>query len=478
MPKITFPRSSSPNLLTGESGGRLINAFADALTSGSPNTITIRRDFGMKRRFQIGGLDGEKPRGMIFVDPILYIAYGENVYSVTESNGQYSVTQLSGTIAGNGDIMFAHNNRVPTKQTIALHENGLSLIDSSSVASFTDPDLPASNSVCFMDGYFIYTTRDGRAFASDINDTNINANNFITAEAQPDGLYRAISFRGDLLLMGDNSIEFYSNTGNPIGFPFTRGHRISIGLAGTYAVSGFEEGFGGVPMWVGSDNRVYIYGYEPQAVSNSSLDYLISQIEDKSELKASVYNVAGHACWVLRSNSWTWVYNQKTQQWHERKSYLRNDWRGRYGAKAFGEWLVLDDETDGAFTLSQNTHKEHNKPLVFEAISERAIEYPGNFQVSHAHFNFVVGVGNDRGAAPVETEPHAMISWSDDGGSKFATDLRRPLGTQGDRRQTVSVHRLGRIRSQGRLWRLRVSDPVTVSLMGGAFEGKALRSHV
>jgi hypothetical protein len=54
--------------------------------------------------------------------------------------------------------------------------------------SYPDPDLPAVNSVTSIDGYLVFTTGDGRAFATDLNTTAVNPLSFAQAEAKPDGL--------------------------------------------------------------------------------------------------------------------------------------------------------------------------------------------------------------------------------------------------------------------------------------------------
>ena len=65
------------------------------------------------------------------------------------------------------------------------------------------------------------------------------------------------------------------------------------------------------------------------------------------------------------------------------------------------------------------------------------------------------------------SDPSVAISWSDDGGVKWSVPLIRKLGRHANARQRVTVLNTGLSGPQGRRWRIDVSDPVYVSLMGG-----------
>jgi len=86
----------------------------------------------------------------------------------------------------------------------------------------------------------------------------------------------------------------------------------------------------------------------------------------------------------------------------------------------------------------------------------------------------MTGVGIDTGIEPIETDPKVEISWSDDGGRTWGAPVQRRLGSQGEK-LPIDVFRCGLAGRLGRQWRLAVSDPVEVSLIGGAMdvEGRA-----
>ena len=97
--------------------------------------------------------------------------------------------------------------------------------------------------------------------------------------------------------------------------------------------------------------------------------------------------------------------------------------------------------------------------------------FPSRTAVDRAAFDFVMGVGLDRGIYPIETNPRVSISWSDDGGRTFGNALLRDLGTQGEV-LPIDIYRTGLTSRLGRQWRLQVSDPVEIALLGGSMFGE------
>ncbi len=116
---------------------------------------------------------------------------------------------------------------------------------------------------------------------------------------------------------------------------------------------------------------------------------------------------------------------------------------------------------------------EDDQPLVFEIESDTIKGFPARLQCRRADFDVTVGYGREIGLDPIETEPRMEISWSDDGGVCWSNPLHRMLGREGRYATLLSVLNTGLTSAQGRKWRLRVSDPVPVTVMGGTQEIKA-----
>jgi hypothetical protein len=466
MPPIAFPTSTAPGVNPTETGGRLINAFAEKAPEGSRSEIIWRRVAGLLNRFTTAQTD---IRGALMVGSVMYVISGNKAYSITSA---YTVTELTGTVAGSGPVTMARNMKAPVPDVLIVHSSGMSSINISgaSVSVFSDGDLPATNSICFLDGYFIVTSEAGQAYQSGINDITFTSVDRTAAESDPDGLYRAVASGSDLILMGTASLEFYANAANPVGFSFNRGVVVPVGLKGPWAVAGFEPGFADTVIFACSDNSIRkMQGYTPVKISPPELDRLLEAVTDPAALVAWVYQAAGHAYWVLSGPGWTWVFDVSTGNWHERQTYGYDDWRCRYGVNAWSKWFTFDLRSGKVFELASTAKQDDGEPLVWTLRSSQSHRFPGRAVIKKASFDFETGMGIDAGISPIETEPVVRIRWSDDGGRNWGNPLTRRLGTQGED-VAIDINNAGLTGRKGRTWEMTISDPVEIAFFGGAMD--------
>lgn len=462
MVAIPFPVSNSPGHQPQEGAGRLINCRAEALGEGGRAAAVRHRVGGLR----VWGETSESTfRGALLNGSTLYAAYSGTVKKFTSAGAASSVDALDGS----DRVFWAKNNQRPTAQVLLVCAAGIFVLESDVISTLSDADIPSVNAICFLDGYFFVTTLDGRCFASDLNSITFNSNNYTTTEAKSDLLYRPIPWNGQLLLCGSGSIEIWS--GQPVndtGFPFNRVTTIQRGLAGQGAIAGFEDGFGKALIFVGDDNSVHMLnGYTPQQISTPDLDRLIEAVADKDSLEASVYIEAGHPIWALSCAAWTWEYDLSTKSWNERKSYLADRWRGSRSFNAFGKWLCGDTDSGVLLEISHTLNKEVDDPLIAECWSAPVQKFPNRIRVARADFDFSPGVGLATGTDPNETDPQVEISHSDDGGYSFSQPRIRALGRQGKPKTRVTLFNNGTTGAQGRIWKVRMSDPRHFGLMGG-----------
>jgi hypothetical protein len=480
--EIFFPISTAPGVNSMESGGRLINAYAEKAPPGARGKFVHRRVPGLLSRFTTAA----NHRGALLVGSSLYTIEGDGGFIVTKSAaGVYTATAMTGTaIAGSGRV-FIDRNMNSTPQVLLLNDSGMSQINTSTgvVSDFSDADLPSCNSLCFVGGYFFLTVADGRCFASGLNAVTFGANDFARAESSPDGLVRGIRYGRDLALGGTQTIEFWSNTGNPVGFPFSFSSTIPIGFLTPHAVAGFELGWPGPPVFVASDRTVHVFaGYSTEKISTPDLDNLLAEVDDVTDLEMSVHVAKGHRFATLTYDpdtgaGWTWEFTFPDKDtpggWHERESYGEDRWRVHMTANAFNEWFGFDRDSSSVFLIDPATKKEGDDPLVKELRSTQIHAFPSRLELNRIALDYLVGVGRDAGQDPIETDPKVLISWSFDGGRTFGNELERRLGSQGEM-VTVEVNRLGTSGPRGAQIRLRISDPVEAVLMGGAWDGQVV----
>lgn len=470
MADIPFPLSSAPGRSPGESAGRLINCYAEALGAEAASQAVRRRCSGLLNFAATAGLGC---RGFLEVNGLVFAVIGQTMFVVAPDGTSVVV----GAVAGSKKVFMARNNKTPTPDRVMVTENGAFVFTSTSIIAYPDPDLPQPVSVSFQDGYFFFPIADGRAFASDLNDTTINSLSFVTAEAKPDGLVHIIPFNGQILLFGLYSLEFWVDTANtPPAFPYSRSTTISRGLVASTAIAGHDNGFGGAALiWVADDNTVVrLNGYAAEKISPPDLDHLIEAVMDKTTLEACVYVSGGHSKWVLSSNTWTWEFDLGTQKWNERTSFGLTRWRATQSVWAFGKWLAGDTQSGEVFSVDAATFKEGANALRYRLESGPVQNFPARQRVARVDLDFATGVGIAAGAGVTLTDPVVDISWSDDGGSTWSDPVQRALGKQGKYFTRVTVYNCGLPGPRGRRWRLDVSDPVYVGLVKG-FQSEQLR---
>lgn len=463
--EIPFPPSTAPGLRTQESAGRLINCYAEQLGKTAPYPRVFHRSPGL-RNFGTTARTGF--RGAIEVGGVLYCAFSGQLEKWSSSAGGAStnVGALTGTKKG----FFARNNATTPDKVFVDPDGNIATFTPTAVTnSYPDADLPAVNSCCNIDGYLVFTTGSGRAYATDLNTTAVNALSFGSADVKGDGLTRGIPHNGNLLLCGPQSIEVWTDQAT-VPFPFARSTVIQRGLAGPYCIAGHEDGFGKIPIFVSDDNRVHMLsGYEATAISPSDLDALIEAVSDKTTLMASTYISRGHAFWQLTSPTWTWVYCIDTHTWHERDSYQQAFSRIIGGIGVFSKWLCGDSLTGNIQEITSAVYQEISSPFRMRLESGPVENFPVGSRVGRADFNFVTGVGVASGTDPIQTDPTVEISWSDNGGQDWGVPYLRKLGRQSETRGLISlVANTGRSGWNGRRWRLDIADPVHVGFLGGS----------
>lgn len=466
--QVPFPTSSAKGRFA-ESGGRLVNAFAENLGDGR---VKISRVPGIRPIIEVEGYS--HCRGAIEINGVVLAALDDRLVTIALVGGNYLVTDI-GAFAGSKTVYFARNNKSPTPDIVAVTDSTAFVIDmTSGAASYPDPDVGSPNSTTFQGGYLFFSYGISQMRATGLNVTDINTLDNAFAQSKPDGLDRVIALGKNLYACGPQTIEIWPNTGNPNGFPFSYLDTIPRGIAGPDAIAGFENDWSNAIIFAGSDNVVYrINGNIAEPISSPSVSKDLERLTDKSGLKAIVYGHEGHAVWALSCADWTWCYDISTGSWFERQSYDRTNWRASAAVKCFGSWVIGDDETGKFGVIDPDYGYEFGDPLVMEAVSSTMSGFPSRAAMSRLDLDIMSGVGIATGADPIETNPVVSISWSRDGGVTFGSPVTREIGAQGRYKQGVRVNRLGTASAKGAQIKLSCSDPRPVSLFGGQLQVEA-----
>lgn len=474
MANIPFPLSSSPGARSQEGAGRLINCYAEPLgkvveadKKTAPPAVVWRKCPGLALFGTSAAQTGF--RGALNLDnATLYAAWSGKVSRFDSAGAE---TVLTGTLTGTEKVFWARNNKTTPDVVCVAPGTGAFTVTTAAVSSFADTDVGAPNSVGFMDGYFIFTSGDGTLQASGLNDVTINTLDKTKAQSKPGGLTRGLPFNGQYYAFGPTFGEVYSNTANPVGFPFTRSYVLQRGLLSPYAAAGHEDGFGSSLIWAADDNSIVQANGtpNPDKISPPDLDRLLAGVTNKSTLEAFVYIAQGHPKWVIKCPTFCWEFDLGSKKWNEKASYLSPTWRAVASCYAFGKWIVGDAALGRLLYVSDTAYDEYGDPLVFHIESGPVQQFPSRTRVTRADFNFVTGVGNAEGEDPTDTDPQVGISWTQNLGITWGNEVIRSLGRQATPSR-VMVLRTGMTGNQGRRWRLKASANVPIEFLGGTQE--------
>jgi hypothetical protein len=469
MAVIALPTTTAPGQHPQESGGRLINAYAESLADTAGSKLVLRRVPGL---VSFGTTTKTGYRGSIAVGGTLYSAFSGS--AVRHSSGGGAATALAGSLPGTAPVIFSRNNASMPDVVAVAPGDGAYILTGSSVSAYPDIDIGQPNSVTSLKGFFIFGYGNGLMLASNLNSTAIVTTNYASAESKPDTLYRVVATpAGQLLAAGSETLEFWGGI-NDTGFPFSYSTTVMLGIAGPYCITGDQDGWGQGLFLIGSDYVVYrLQGYTPQRISSPDLDRLIAAVVDKTTIQMSVFVSGGHSFVVVRSPAWCWVYDVNTGAWHERASHLEVTWRALGGTKIGNAWVMGDADSGNLLAVEDTAQSEAGKPLVAKVETGPVGSFPRGARVNRLDLMISVGVGEAPGLDPIETDPAIEISISRDNGLSWSAPWVRRLGQQATFRK-VTVNNMGHVQPHGVKLRFAISDPVHVGIMGGDLDAQVI----
>lgn len=408
-------------------------------------------------------------RGGLEVANTLYGAWSGELYTVDDSGNRV----LYNTLSGSDKIWIAQNNAA-TPDIAIVCAAGPFLVSGGSVSAWSAVSGTPS-CMCNHIGYFMLGYGNGNIQASGLNATTINSLDIAKAQSNPDGVTDIFSYGGYLYVMGTNSIEVWGDPTNDTGFPLTRiGYNLQPGVLTDHVTSGWEPEFGNAPMYVGSDRTVRTFatvnGVETLKISPPDLDRKIAGEAFVSSIDTLCYVAGGHPFFQVNGTDWSWVFDVNSQTWHERRSYGSTRSNFTSCVPAFNKWMVGRTDTTDLLAINHTLTQEASEPLIAQIESLPVVDFPNRQRVKRADFNFSVGIGEAAGTDPIETDPTAMIEYSDDGGDNWSVPYYRKLGREDKTLTRLTVNNTGISGPMGRKWRVTVSDPVHFGFIGSTMD--------
>lgn len=412
-----------------------------------------------------GGIRGS----LRFSAALAVVVCGPNVYTVDNAG----VGTLRGTVSDlNTPVSMASNGQVVM---IVTGPAGYALNPTTgSLTPIVNAAFTGADRVDFVDGYFVFNKPGtGQFQITGLYTTDIDLLDFATAEGSPDLLISLIVDHRELWLFGENSTEVYFNSGNS-DFPFERiqGAFIEQGCAAKNSVAKMDNRV----FWLTADDRgqgmvMSAVGYQPQRVSDHALEYAIGQMSVISDAVAYTYQQEGHAFYVLSfpTANQTWVLDASTNQWHQRAwrnpaDNSMNRHRSNCHMAFVNENIVGDWETGKLYRLDLDVFTDNGDPIARVRTCPHVSDPDYRWQVFDAlQVDMQTGVGLTTGQG---SDPKAMLQWSTDGGYSWSNEIWAPIGKLGERRTRVTWRRLGR--SRDRVFKVTITDPVRVAIVGAS----------
>lgn len=469
---VSFGFQSRPGKLGPDGTNRIINAYSEEAGEEGKQKLIQYAIEGLR---PVTTLSDGPVRAGLTAGNFLFVLAGRTLFRV-DKNWNWAAI---GTVNVAGPTFMARNRREVDPEIVVTTGGDAWLLKTSpdfnplTFEKINDPDLPRVSATTFLDGFFIYSIDDltsGRFMLSGVDDGGtINPVDFATAESDPDRLRRPFRRKGELWLMGEKTIEVWSNNADP-SFPFIRlpGVAIDRGCLSGPSVALLEE----MVIWVADDKTVRAAeSYRGQRISHHAVERAIEAEPNKESISALTITYEGHSLYCLSGSTFTWVYDHTTSAatgrptWHERKSFRKQRWRGEVAVTFNNHTVVGDFETGDLYVVDPEHGFEGADPIVMLMRGPIQHDFPNAVQFFDLALDIVPGVGKLAGSTD-DVDPHAMCRYSDDGGMTWSNQRRGSIGKRGESRKRIKFGRLGQSSSQGRVMEFSISAGVARAFLG------------
>lgn len=297
----------------------------------------------------------------------LYCVIDQIIYYV---NPDFIATQI-GTLptVANTPVSFSDNG--------AMGGNTIFLVDGSTfgaqinmttrAATFiSDPNFMGSVKTDFLDGFNIFNKPNSVIWYCTQSYSNVFNNLFVGQKtAWPDNIVSFIVNERQVWIFGQYKGEVWANAGlAPFPFALLSGNIVEYGLAGSYAL--VKQGT--AIYWLSQSPEGSRVAMASQGISNQADRISTHAIEDEwlgyptvSDVICVAYQLRGHSFieYHFPTADRTWVFDQTTQEWHEKATFDSNGVQHRsidtfkaftYGINIAQDWntgqLYQVDETN------------------------------------------------------------------------------------------------------------------------------------
>jgi hypothetical protein len=428
-----------------------LNLYAEIQTDQQKNNLVLYPTPGLVSFVNFGA---SPSRGMHRKDNFVYIVNRNTLWRLANDG---SMTSLGTLATSTGRVDMADNG---TQIIIVDGPSGyIYNTNTSTFATITSPGFPGASSVTFLNGYFVVTKpNSGQFFCSALYDgLTWNALDFATAESNPDNLIRVMADNGQLVLLGPETTEFWSDSG-ALDFPFARVGAAAIewGLAAQWSLCKFMDSIIFLRKnRLGAVQVCVLSGYNAQPVSNPEMDYIFSQYPAVSDATGFAYMVSGHPFYQINfpSANQSWIYDGLSKNWNQvGDEFTRH--RAEMQVNFLDRSLVSDFENGKLYQFDQDAYTDDGAPIVRQLKTRHQSTGVHSF-MSEMWLEMEAGTGLLTGQGD---DPQIMMRVSRDGGHTWSNERWKSFGRIGEYKARARWNRIGRARDWTFVF--RVTDPV------------------
>jgi len=408
-------------------------------------------------------------RGGIEYNNLAYFVIGNTLYEINSSGNATSRGTLN---TSNGRVSMAHNGaRTGANQQIHIVDGTQRYIYDNTTQTLTGYTDYAAVTTVFLDGYFAFNVKDtDRFYITSLYDgTTVGADDFATAEGDPDIMQAVASDRRDLFLFGKNTLEVWYNAGDPDNtFQRYQGGSTQTGCAAPHSISRFDNTIAWLTQNPRGNRMVAMMGegYSPKIVSTPEVNYRLSTYTTYENAFSYVYQHEGHEfyCLTFPSHNVTEVFDASTQRWHQRGHTINGIFpnRERFNCHvfAFGKHLFGDFANGSIYVLDTSVGTISGTRIPRERVTAILTDEEKRIRISAFQLDMQEGLGDPNSS----TDTSMWLSYSKDGGHTFSDEIERDMGDAGEYDKRVIWRRLG----HGRNWifKLRTWTPNPIVLKG------------
>ena len=426
-----------------------INLYPEFLEGEGRSQIALRGTPGLKTWTTVGT---GPIYAMTLMNGMLYVVSGTNLYSVDSFGVAESLGETGGgRNAGNNTrrVSMAFNNNF--ELIIVDGELGWTYDIINGLRAITSENFPGGDVVTALDGYFIVNNPDTQEFwISNPDDGQTwTGTDFASKEGAPGNLIAPWANHRDLMLFGEDTIEFWRNTGGS-DFPFARqeGTFQERGCPAAHSIVSLDN----TVYFLGDDRMVYkMDGLTPTRISNHGIEKALEGYStgELQSAKGFAHTYRGHYFYALTVANDTWVYDATFSSqsgkhtWHQRRSGIGDNkpWRANSYEYAYGKHLVGDRDLGCIFELDEDTYTDGGDEIQrVRTLPPMSLEtYPTS--IPKLELRAETGVGN----SDVE-DPQIWLEVSRDGGRTWGARQERSLGKIGEYEKQLVWRRQGRSR--------------------------------